>query len=158
MSAIYVKIEGITGESKDSKHKGWVDVLDFSYRVSQSTSVFTGGGGGVGKADFAPLAFTHFYDRASPVLFGFCAAGKHIPKVLISACKAGGKQEEFLRITLSDVVLTHVEPGGTSGSMPAESVGMAYSKIEAEAREQNADGSMGAAVAAGWDVKENRLV
>jgi hypothetical protein len=80
-----------------------------------SCAVSHGTGGGVGKADFAPLAFSHFYDKASPVLFRFCAAGKHITKVLISVCKAGGKQEEFLRITLSDVVLTHVEPGGTSG-------------------------------------------
>jgi type VI secretion system Hcp family effector len=158
MSAIYIKIEGITGESKDAKHKGWIDALGFSYQVSQSTSVFTGGGGGVGRGDFAPLVFSHFYDRASPMLFRFCAAGKHIPKVEISLCKMGGKQEEFVHITLTDVVLTHVEPAGTSGDMPRESVGMAYARIEAGIKEQNADGSMGATVAAGWDVKENRVV
>ncbi|THJ33276.1 type VI secretion system tube protein Hcp [Lampropedia aestuarii] len=48
----FIKIDGISGESKDSKHAGWIDVLSFSYGVSQSSSSFTGGGAGVGKANF----------------------------------------------------------------------------------------------------------
>ncbi len=28
---IYLKVEGTTGESQDSKHKGWTDVLSFEW-------------------------------------------------------------------------------------------------------------------------------
>ncbi|MDR2451499.1 MAG: type VI secretion system tube protein Hcp [Candidatus Accumulibacter sp.] len=158
MSEIYVRIEGIEGESKDAKHKGWIDAVSLGYGVSQSSSMSSGGGGGVGKADFNGVSFSHYFDRASPNLFKYCAAGKHIPKVEISGCKSGGGQQEFVRVTLTDVIVTGVTPSGNAGSMWVEAVSLSYSQIVIEAREQNADGSIGAGVAGGWDVKENRAV
>ena len=77
---IFIRLDGITGESKDAKHNGWIDVLTISYDVSQSSSMNVGGGGGVGRADFTPVTFGHHVDRASPALFKYCASGKHIPK------------------------------------------------------------------------------
>ena len=44
----FIKIDGIAGESKDSNHKGQIDVLNWGYAVTQSSSANTGGGGGVG--------------------------------------------------------------------------------------------------------------
>ena len=152
---IFVKLDGIDGESKQANHKGWIDVLDFSYGVTQSASMHTGGGGGVGKADFAPVQFTHYLDRASPNLFKYCAAGKHIPKVTFSVCKVGDGSQEFAKITLTDVIVANVSPGGSSGSGMTETVAMSYSKIETMVKEQNADGSMGTAVEGNWNVKEN---
>ncbi|MDR1227730.1 MAG: type VI secretion system tube protein Hcp [Azoarcus sp.] len=153
----YVKLEGINGESKDSKHKGWIDALGFSYGVSQSSSMFTGGGGGVGKASFDTLSFTHYVDRATPNLFQYCAAGKHIPKVEVSACKAGDGSQEYLHITLEEVLVTHAGPvGSTDDARVKESVSLSYSKIKVEVKEQNADGTMGAVVTGTWDVKQNK--
>jgi type VI secretion system secreted protein Hcp len=156
MSEIYVKIEGIDGESKDEKHKGWIDAISLGYGVSQSSSMFSGGGGGVGKADFGGVVFSHHLDRASPNLFKYCAAGKHIPKVEISACKSGGGQKEFAHITLTDVIVTGVGPNGNAGSIWVETVSLAYSKIMIEVHEQKADGAMLAGVSGGWNVKENK--
>ncbi|MDR2093431.1 MAG: type VI secretion system tube protein Hcp, partial [Azoarcus sp.] len=112
---VFIKLDGIEGESKQAKHKGWIDVLDFSYRVTQSSSMATGGGGGVGRADFPPLTFTHYIDRASPNLFKYCAAGKPIPKVELSACKAGEGSKEFVNIKLFEVLVVDVGPNGSSG-------------------------------------------
>ena len=156
MSEILVKIEGIEGESKDVKHKGWIDATNFNYGVSQSSSMFSGGGGGVGKADFNGVTFSHYFDRASPNLFKYCAAGKHIPKVEISACKSGGGQQEFAHVTLTDAIVTGVTQNGNAGSMWVEVVSLSYSRIVIEAKEQRADGTMGASILGGWDVKENR--
>ena len=156
MSEIFIKIEGITGESKDAKHKGWIDAINLSYGVSQSSSMSSGGGGGVGRADFKGLVCSHFLDRASPALFKYCAAGKHVPTVEVSVCKSGGGQQEFVHIVLSDVLVTSVEPGGAAGDMLAETVCLSYSKIVIEVKEQSASGSMSATVSSGWNVKENR--
>ncbi|MDR1424401.1 MAG: type VI secretion system tube protein Hcp [Azoarcus sp.] len=153
---IYVKLDGITGESKDAKHKGWIDVLTISYDVSQSSSMNTGGGGGVGRADFTPVTFGHHVDRASPALFKYCAAGKHIPKVEISACKAGGGAQEALRITLGDVLVTNVSPRGAAGALWTESVSLSYSTISIDVKEQKADGSMSAGGVGAWDIKQNK--
>jgi type VI secretion system secreted protein Hcp len=152
---IFAKLDGIAGESKQAAHKGWIDVLQFSYGVTQSASMHTGGGGGVGKADFAPLMFTHYLDKSSPNLLNYCAAGKHIPSVIISVCKVGDGSQEFAKIVLTDVIVANVSPGGSSGSAMTETVALAYSKIETFVKEQNADGSMGTAVHGNWNVKEN---
>lgn len=152
----YIKINGVAGESKDSKHKEWIDVVSFRYGVSQSNSLRTGGGGGVAKARFSVLSFYHYIDRASPILMQFCAAGKHIPEVILSCCKVGGGSQEFMRVTLSDCIITHVGPDGATGNAPIlEGVGIAYSSIRIEVKEQAPDGSMGAAVTGTWDVKRN---
>ncbi|MDR1462413.1 MAG: type VI secretion system tube protein Hcp [Azoarcus sp.] len=150
----YIKLEGITGESKDSKHKGWIDALSFSYGVSQSSSMFTGGG--VGKASFDNLSFTHYIDRATPNLFQYCAAGKHISKVEISACKAGDGSQEYMHVTLEDVLVTHTGPMGSSDDVRVkETVSLSYSKIKVEVKEQEANGAMGAVVTGTWNVKQN---
>jgi type VI secretion system secreted protein Hcp len=150
----FIKIEGIAGESKQNAHKGWIETLQFSYSVTQSTSMHTGGGGGVGKADFGAVLFTHYLDKASPNLFRYCAAGKHIPSVIVSVCKAGDGSQEFAKIVLSDVIVASVN-NGSAGDANTEVVGLSYAKIEISVKEQNADGSTGAAVTAGWNVKEN---
>lgn len=151
MSAIYVKIEGIEGESKDSKHKGWIDATSCSYNISQSASMHTGGGC-VGKASFGAVSFSHRFDKSSPNLLQYCAAGKHIPKVRVSVCKSGGGQQEY------DVLIAGVIPSGSEGSEWTESVSMAYSKITVETKEQCKDGAMLATVTAGWDIKQNKAV
>ncbi len=153
----YIKIAGIDGESKDSKHAGWIDVLTFNYGVSQSSSMFTGGGGGVGKANFDVLSFTHYVDKATPNLMQYCASGKHVGTVEVSCCKAGDGSQEYMRITLTDCIITHAGPSGsTEDARVKESVSLSYSKIKVEVKEQNANGSMGAAVTGTWDVKLNK--
>ncbi|TDR47870.1 type VI secretion system secreted protein Hcp [Tahibacter aquaticus] len=153
----FAKIDGISGESKDSKHSGQIDVLSWAYAVSQSSSTHTGGGGGVGKANFSELVFTHYVDKSSPNLLTYCAGGKHISSVELSCCKVGDGQQEYCKITLSDVLITHVRPvGATNSPRLIEEVGMSYGKIKMEVKEQNSDGSLGAAVTGTWMVKENK--
>ncbi|WP_062064915.1 Hcp family type VI secretion system effector [Cellvibrio sp. OA-2007] len=153
----FIKIEGIAGESKDSKHAGQIDVLNWGYAVSQSSSANTGGGGGVGKAHFSELVFTHYIDKSTPNLMKYCASGKHVPSVELSCCKVGDGQQEYMKVVMTDVLITHVRPTGDSSSPRVmEEVGLSYSTIKVEVKEQNANGSMGAAVTGAWDVKQNK--
>jgi len=153
----FIKIAGIDGESKDSKHIGWIDVLSFGYGVSQSASSFTGGGVGVGKASFSALSFNHYVDKATPNLMQYCAAGKHIDTIEVSCCKVGDGSQEYMHITLTGCIITHAGPSGsTNDARVTEDIAISYSKIKVEVKEQNADGSMGAAVTGTWDVKQNQ--
>ena len=65
-SDIFAKIGDIKGESLDSKHKDEVEVLSWSWGVSQSGTTRPGGGAGAGKASFNDFNFTHRIDKASP--------------------------------------------------------------------------------------------
>jgi len=108
-----IKFDGVDGESL--KPKGEIEVLSWNWGVSQPSGSGAGGGSGKGKAVPSDFHFTHLYDKASPVLANHCAAGKHFKDVKLTARKAGEGQQDFLVVTMKEVFITSVMPGGSSG-------------------------------------------
>jgi type VI secretion system secreted protein Hcp len=156
-SDIFAKIGDIKGESVDAKHKDEIEVLSFSWDVSNSESVMTGGGGGrVGKASFHDIVFVHGIDKASPSLLRACATGEHIKDATITHRKAGKGQQEFLVIKLSDVIVTGVALSDPSGGPSAENVSLAFAKVDFAYSPQKPDGSLDAAVHFKFDLKLNK--
>ena len=155
---IHLKIDGIEGESQDKK--GEIDILSFSVGATQSGTSAQGGGGGAGKVSFSDISVTKHVDKASPKIFEACATGKHIPKAVISVKKAGGSQEEYMKWTLSDVVISGYSTSGSNNGdeIPMEQVSFNFAKIETEYKEQKASGQVGGAVKAGFDLKTNKKV
>jgi type VI secretion system secreted protein Hcp len=151
----FLKVDGIDGESADEKHAGEIEVLSWSW--SEATSgPGPSGGGGAGKVQMQDFHFTARVSKASPKLLIACAAGQHAPKARLT-CRTGGKaQQEFLKLTFSDVLVSSFQTGGSSDLVPLDQVSLAYAKIEVEYREQKANGTLGAAIKAGWDVKSNK--
>ena len=156
-SGIFAKIGNIKGESLDSKHKGEVEVLSWSWGVAQSGTMAHGGGGGQGKATFHDFNFTHHIDKASPVLLKACATGEHIKEATITVRKAGKGQQEFLIIKMNDVIITSVDLSGT-GDAPASAahVALQFAKVDLEYKPQKADGSLDAGLHFKYDIKGNK--
>lgn len=156
----FLKLDGIDGESTDDKHKGEIDIESFSWGVSQMGAHGSGGGGGAGKAVFQDVHFTTKVGKASPKLMLACATGQHIKKATLTVRKAGGTQEEYYKVTLSDLLVSSYQSGGHSGGdvIPTDQFSLNFSKIEIEYKEQKADGSVGSPVKAGYDVKANKKV
>ena len=156
---LFLKIDGIQGESKDAKHANEIDVDAFSWGETNVVSHAGGGGGGAGKVAMQDFHITKHLDKASPVLFLACASGKHFPKAILSARKAGQGQQDYLVITLSDVVVSGYQVGGAeSGEAGVDQTSLAFSRIVFEYRPQKPDGSLAPAVKAGWDVKTNKAI
>ena len=154
---IYLKLGDIKGESQDDRHKEEIEVLAWSWGVSQAGSMHTGGGGGRGKADFSDLNFTHYIDKASPNLLKSCANGEHVKEAKMTVRKAGKGQQEFLLITMNDVIITNVSPAGNGGEGGlVENVGLQFAKIDLEYKPQKPDGSLEAGVHFKWDIKANK--
>lgn len=152
---VFLKLGDIKGESKDSKHAGEIDVLSWSWGVSQTGSMAYGGGGGAGKASFADLSFMHTVDSSSPVLMTKCATGEHIKEGTLVARKAGKGQQEYLIIKMNDILITSVQPSG-SNEHPVESVSLQYAKVNLEYKPQKPDGSLDAGIHFKYNVKENK--
>jgi hypothetical protein len=85
----FLKIDGIQGKSTNAKHAGEIDVAAFKLGVLQSLASGTGGGGGAGKATFAPITIYKGVDRASPLLFSHCATGQHRPQAILTLAENG---------------------------------------------------------------------
>jgi type VI secretion system secreted protein Hcp len=151
------KIGDIKGESLDDKHKGEVEVLSYSWGVTNSAHIPTGSGGGAGKATFQDLSIVHKIDKASPKLLQACATGEHLKEATITFRKAGKGQQEFLIVKMSDVIITGVvqsAPGSEAGS---ETVGLEFAKVDWEFKPQKADGSLDAGIHFKFDIKANKV-
>lgn len=154
---IFLKINGIDGESQDSSHKSEIEILHWGWRVSQASNMHAGSGGGAGKASVDDLAFEHFVDRASPNLMKYCLTGKHINEATLVARKAGGNPLEYLKITMSDVIVTAVQPSGSNtDERMSERVHLSFAKVKQEYVVQNQQGGSGGAVTASYDIKGNK--
>jgi len=147
----HIKFDGVEGESTHKDHKGEIDVLSWSWNVSNNTSL-AGGGSGKGKANPGDFVFTHTYDKASPVLAKQCASGKHFKSVKLTARKAGEGQKDFLVVSMKEVFITAVSPSGGHGGEIIENVAFTYKDIEFEYKAQDDKGGLGGAVKFGWDV------
>jgi type VI secretion system secreted protein Hcp len=156
---IFLELEGIKGESQDGKKKGQIEIESCSFGCSQAGSFAVGSGGGVGKVTFQDVYFTARVSIADPLLINACASGKHIPKAVVTFRKAGGDQEEYAIITLSDVLVSSYQLGGSGGAgLPTSSFALNFSKIQVKVAPQEAKGNLGGAVNGGWDLKANKLV
>ena len=154
-SDIFAKIGDIKGESQDSKHKDEIEVLSFSWGVTNA-GAGSGSGVGAGKATFQDLSIVHHIDKASPSLLKACAAGTHIKDAIITHRKAGKGQLEYLIVKMSDVIITGVTHGGGGGQPYSESVILAFAKVDLEYKPQKADGSLDAGIHFKYDLKANK--
>lgn len=153
---MFLKLEGIPGESKDKQKKGEIDVLAWSWGLSQTGTTHMGGGGGAGKANFQDISVTSYYEKSTPKLMSFCAGGDHIPSGVLTVRKAGGKQEETIIYTLTDILVTSVSTGGSGGEdRLTVNFTLNFAKIETEYKEQKQDGTLEAPVTFGYNIQEN---
>ena len=104
------------------------------------------------------MVFTTRVSSASPQLALMCAAGQHIPTVVFTARKAGGKQEEYYKVTFKTVFLTKYQTMAVAGTdlIPREVVTCVFGEYVLEYRQQNRDGTLGAAVLNGWNQIMNK--
>lgn len=154
---MFMKVEGASGESKDSNHTGWTDIDSFTWGAIQPHSMASGGGAGVGKVAFQDLNVVAKIDKCYPAVLKHCATGKHLGKVEISLCKAGGSQIEYGKIELTDVLVTSVTVSGTSsGESTVVNYSFQAAKIKTQYWEQTNQGGKGAESQMGFDIKQNK--
>jgi type VI secretion system secreted protein Hcp len=155
---IHLKLGDIKGESTDSVHRGEIDVLSWAWGMGNPTSVAASGGSGTGKVQIQEIHFVHHIDKASPNIMKMCATGEHLPEAILSQRKPGSVPQEYLVIKLNDVIVTSVSDSGSSGSdQPAESVALAFAKVDLEYKPQKPDGSLEVGIHFKYDIKANRV-
>jgi type VI secretion system secreted protein Hcp len=153
---VFIKIGSIQGEARDAKHKNEIDVLAWSWGMSQAGSAHVGGGMGSGKVAVQDLRFTKYVDKASPDLMLHCCNGKHIPNSKLTVRKAGGDTLEYYIVTMKDVIVTSVETGDPGGDdRLKENVTLNFAQMMVDYKEQTASGGVGATPRMGWDIAAN---
>jgi type VI secretion system secreted protein Hcp len=135
---VFLRIDGIPGDSKDTLHAGFIDVGSFKWTVTNTA-------GGPTAKDFV---FTHVVDRSSPKLALAAATGDHIPSVTLKLRTSARQPADYLTLTLKSVVVISVK--GSDESSPtarfSEEVELSFTSFEYEYRAVRPDGSLDAPV------------
>lgn len=126
------------GDIKGTSIKGEIEVLSFSWGLSQQRSTGGGGGGGVGKVQVQDFSFVKALDGSSGEIMEMVCTGKHVSEASLRVAKAGSKEQlEFLKIKMSDVLITSYQTGGAAGGqLPVEQISFAFQSIEIQARNE----------------------
>jgi type VI secretion system secreted protein Hcp len=171
---MFLKMDGIQGESQDKAHPGEIELDSFSFGINNFSTIGSAtGGAGAGKVSLQDIHFSAPISVASPLLFKACASGQHIKKAVLSVRKAGGDQgvsSDFMKVLLTDVLVSgyamgsHELDNGFSAlpsdqDLPSDQFSLTFKKTEilfASPRGvtgtpgvTNADGSVSAAAVIG---------
>jgi len=145
------------GESLVKGFEGQIQLLAWSWGMSQSGTTHTGSGGGAGKVNVNDLSFTHYVDTATPKLMEACCRGKHFEEATITMRKAGGEPIPYLTLKFTDIIVTSVSDGGSSGEEQlTENVTLNFAAFEVSYQAQDNKGAKkGGAVTIKYDIAKN---
>ena len=155
---MFLKIDGIAGESMDDAHKDEIDVLSWSWGMTQSGTTHTGTTGGTGKVSVQDLELTKYVDKSSPSLMLNCANGRHVSEAILTVRKAGGENPvEFLVITLTEVLVSSVSIDANSADdRLTENVTLNFAKVNVEYTATDPTGKPSGSTIMSWDIPLNK--
>lgn len=105
---MFMKIPGIQGESADLTHHNEIDVLAWSWGVSNINLKTP-------RPCIQDLSFTKYYDSASPSLTMNAVTGVIAPTAVLTVRKPGAMPLEYIVLTMTNVSVTSVSTGGSGG-------------------------------------------
>ena len=157
---MFLTIKGVKGETQDKvfKDKGGMDILSWSWGVSNGGGGHYGGGSGAGKANFQDISLTKFMDGASSAIMGHCAEGEHFDEATLTVRRAGGKggPVDYYKVVMSDVLVSSYSTGGSGGEDAlTETVSLNFKKVETTYTTQTNTGGKGKPDVFAYDIAAN---
>lgn len=149
--------DSIFGEAVGD-HAKEVQVISWSWGMTQSGDMHIGTGGGSGKVDVQNLTFTHYIDASTPILIQKCCDGTHIASADLTVRKAGGASPvEYLKVSLSKCIVAAVTSGGAdTGDRITENVTLNFRQFKVEYTPQDDKGAKGTTVPVLWNIATNK--
>jgi len=146
---IFVEIPGIEGEAAAPAHKGTIEVLSWSWGVSQTS---TGGGGGAGVVGRATghVTLIKRIDKATPLLFKRCVDGTPIPLATVYLTRQDG--QTYLKYELKNVMVSSIVHGGDvdGDGLPDETLELTFTGVKLTYTQFDATGKPVGQTTAEW--------
>src|ERR1700761_6921463 len=155
---IFLKLDGIDGESEKSGAEKYIEIFSFSNGASNPSSVAFGGGSGAGKVDLSSISLQKQLDIASPYLFASCCSGTHAAtgKMIVREATGATTTEIYYEYDMTEVFVDSISWGGAAGGgKPSESLSISAKSLQVTYTPQNSDGTLGSKVVKGWNQTTN---
>jgi type VI secretion system secreted protein Hcp len=148
---VYLKLDGITGESIVKGYENWIGLSDVEFEVSNQGTITPGGGGGAGKSMLNQFKINKMIDSSSTTLFQNTMSGAHIPKGQIVFIKQGKAQEILLSIELTDILVSDYNFNDLTEtvSLKFDSIKLSYMLYDART------GTKKSTIIGGWSFRQN---
>ena len=132
----------------------------FLWGATNAGTASAGGGMGAGRVQMQDFHFVMKVNKASPLLLLNCATGAHIKKAQLTCRKAGGDQQEYLKVYFEDLLIASYQTGGAAAgnAVPDDQISFNFSTIKYEYAVQKADGGLGSPVIVGYDLKQMKKI
>jgi type VI secretion system secreted protein Hcp len=150
----------IKGEARDAVHADKIDVLAWSWGMSNSGTTHMGAGGGGGKVNVQDISISKYVDLASNDLIKKCTDGTHIDTGKLTVRKSGGDAPvEYFIIDFANIMITSYNTGGSKDGLDRiqENLTMNFRKFQITYTLQEENGVAGAQALVGWDVAQNAV-
>ena len=141
--ALFAKYEGIDGESTDTKHKKWIEMLSLDWGAHMPE------GGGPsrrrGAAVVEDMVLTLEYGKAAPKLQEKCLKGEIIPKLEIELTSTHGDAKvTYLKYELKNVRISayQTNASGNDENTPKVIASNSFEKIKVTYTEYDRSGSI----------------
>ena len=152
---IILNIDGVTGESLVDGHTDEIDILAWSWGLTQSGTTHMGPGAGGGKVNVQDITMTKYVDLASNDLIKKCCDGTHIASAELYVRKAGGATPiEYLVITFKEIMVTSYSTGGSEDGLDRvqETFSLNFAEFNMTYTKQDATGAEAGSASAGWNI------
>jgi type VI secretion system secreted protein Hcp len=154
----FLKLEGpdLKGEARAAGHEDEIEIVSWSWGLSQAGGMHQAGGRGVGKASVQDLRLIKQIDAATPGLVQACLSGTQFQKATLACLRAGDGGIPYLTIAMQRVLVTALDDAGGGEAPLVENLSLNFAEVILRYTRQNADGSAGDEIAIGWSIRENK--
>jgi type VI secretion system Hcp family effector len=154
--ALFLKVDGVTGESLNTTHPDTTELQGVSWGASTPVSADSGGGLSAGEVSYQELTCSGTMDKAWPTLLDKMNTGAHLDKIEVFGTKMGGTQMDYFVVTLSQVMVSSLQVSAGSGSELTVAYSFSCAKMKIEYTVQTSKGGKGASIPVEFDLKANK--
>jgi type VI secretion system secreted protein Hcp len=139
---MFLKLDGIKGESTDAKHPDEIQIDSFSF--GQASELGRDTGQRAGRVSMQDFHFVMSVNKATPQLMLKCAKGEHILEGLLTLRKPGAQPLEFLKIKFADIIISSFQNAAIAADagQPKDQFSLWFAKIEFSYYRQNNTGGL----------------
>ena len=159
----YIKFGDIKGNSVDSKHTDWSDVLTWSWGSSNDSGGAFGSARTKGRSSTTDFVIVKNVDNASRDLMKACQSGGSIGTVKFEACKmfkkkdGEGEMDSYYTVEFTNTTITGVSTSGSEGGDATESISIRAEKIKYDHIPTETDGTRGSGSPVTYNTETNKI-
>jgi type VI secretion system secreted protein Hcp len=135
---MFLKIEGVDGESTNAGHKDWIDIQSWSWGVSPPSTSGVGSGLATGRL-VGHVTVVKRIDKATPLLFKRCSDGTVLALATVELARPGGPT--YLKYELKEVLVSSIAHGDVDGDgVPEETITLDFTATKLTYTQLDASG------------------